>query len=204
MSANTIKKKQVFLLSLSIFLISLIAFDISFLTSARLPIDTLFWTFSTVAQALLALIAFVGVLAIFRLQAVSSELASFCENIRSQVKNFEGTADTYTHKEIIEACKKWAEKNNEDHLGSVVQLTDIRRITPKIKDLEIKLGYIKERILNFALVVIITTATALIFLPLAPLLNIIYLNYSALVIVIILSLWVLYLAYSLTKSLLVS
>ncbi len=189
----------------SIIILSILLFIISFIFKFKPSIDTLFWTFSTIAQSLLALIAFVGVLALFKLQKVNIEQSRLCEIARLYVRNFKGTeADGYSANEIEEACNEIAPHSDEQHPGSIVQLAEIRRLQPRLNKLSSRVSEIKNYVASFLVIVISATSLSLILLPLSAPLNVVYLGSSGLITTIILSVWAILKGYSLAKHLLIN
>ena len=185
--------------------LSILIFIISFKFELKPTIDTLFWTFSTIAQSLLALVAFVGILVLFKLQKVDVELSRLCEIARVHVRDFKGTeADGYSTNEIKEACDEMAPHSDEQHPGLPVALAEIKRLQPRIKNLSDRAEKIKNDAAEFLAIVISATSLSLILLPLSATLNKMYGGYSGLTIAIFLSVWAILKGYDFAKDLLIN
>ncbi|KKL73460.1 hypothetical protein LCGC14_2074670, partial [marine sediment metagenome] len=197
------RKKQLVLLGVSLISISVITYYFSFFAHARIKVDTLYWTFSTIAQSLLALVAFVGVLVLFKLQKVDSELTRLCGIARKHVSVIKGSeADGYSANEIKKSCNELAQHSDEQHPGSPVELAEIRRLQPRLNNLSRRIEDIKKKTESFLVIVFSATSLSLILLPLSASLNIMHAGYSGLISVIILSLWAILKGFILARELL--
>jgi len=128
--------------------------------------DVLFWTFSTIIQSFVALLALLGMVAIYRLQSLESELNHLCDTIRIYVEFFIGlAAKAYTQEEIINACNKIS---RESQNTSSVERNQVVRTNQRLDEIIKNRKKIKTDTLRFVELTIFIVFISLVFLPWTP------------------------------------
>lgn len=148
------------------FIASLILLGIILYKKFIISEDALFWTFSTIVQSFVALLALLGMVAIYRLQSLEGELSHLCETTRSYVEYFKGPpARAYTHEEIITECKKISEGSL---IVSGVEINHIKRTTERLNQIIGHKKKIRVDIHDFIEITIFIIFISLVFLPWTP------------------------------------
>jgi hypothetical protein len=182
------------------FFVSLILLSISLYKNIIISEDVLFWTFSTIVQSFIALLALLGMVAIYRLQALENELNYLCEITRPLVEYFRGLPSrAYTHGEIILECNKIF---GENHIASEVELIQVKRTTERLNQIVERKKKIKTDIYNFIEITVFIVFISLIFLPWTPIISKHNLGPLFLVVVVILAVYSLLSAKRLIKTIL--
>ncbi len=183
------------------FVIILIFIAVSMWRDIKISEDVLFWTFSTVVQAFMALIALLGMVGIYKLQVINNEIDKTVELIRMTVQYFRGLrAQGYSREEIIMHCNRISQ---EEHPGSSGELSIMQAVNKKFGNLLDKEKEIKKNVIYFATYTVFIVYLSLFFLSWTD--NIIVNNLFSrftLVIVIILSLFSLIMGLNLLRRIL--
>ena len=118
--------------------------------------NVLFWTFSTIVQGFMGLLAFFGMVGIFRTELLERKLDQIVEKARSFVMYFRGSpAEPYIQEELIEELDKI---NNEKRMSSS-HLTQVKILNTRIKNIINRRNVIKDAIIKFAEVTLFTICT---------------------------------------------
>lgn len=180
-------RKKILPLALLV-LIILLGFGISFDGIFTVSEKALFWTFSTVVQAFLALIAFGGIMAVYRLQLEDKELNDLLKASRGLVRYFKGDiVDSYSDVEIGKACMGIAKEKEKDHPGSKTELRLIKNLAENLEATETFRAVIKDQTLKFSRPTLFVVFISLLFLPFTFQIIKFHLDLSCLLIVLIFS-----------------
>ena len=171
----------------SLFLIFAVLLAVSLYRNIVIRESVLFWTFSTIVQAFVGLLALLGMIGIFKLQSLDAALNQICEINRSLVFYFRGSsAKFYTQEEMIAELNKISE---ETLAGSENELNKVKGVSRKLNEMIEKRKIIRNNVLNFTGRTIFVVLLCLVSLPITPILSREYLGLPFLVITIILSLY---------------
>lgn len=161
--------------------------------------DILFWTLSTIIQSMVAFVALLGMVAVYRIQTVERDKEDIIEGIRKYLsKKWKEEVLGYSSKEII---KKIHDLSVIDYLDKSINREMLQRASSRLLEKDKYLTYIKGIINAFFLLTIFLISFSLILLPMSSYLEC---NDQSLFILIIIILWSigsLYLGYKLVKKL---
>lgn len=147
--------------------------------------DTLFWTYSTIAQSLLALIAFLGTLTVFRLIILNSQfddLYTLSKDAVIHLKRLDHWKP-YSQKEILDALEEVSKLElNESKELSLVKLTK-----PRIDSLSNNIERIKRNLIVLSVFILSSVGISLINLPFVDVLKKSYISYALLSLVFLLA-----------------
>lgn len=118
---------------------SIVISALTFFASFTPSKESLLWFFSTTLQGFAALVAFLGVVVIFKLRVNLSHLSDLVNRSSSNVKHFKGLeAESYTEKETKEAIKELKERKITEDTAATnkVKLTSIKEVAQSIETLE--------------------------------------------------------------------
>lgn len=122
-------KPWIFAIVLTVTSVVVYMFYFIFFSTSTVPSidqDLLYWFFSTVAQSFLALVAFLGMFTVFKLQNYHNNFNILLETNRRNVAYFEGDyVEYYTHDEIIKKCREIVKNNKpgqESHFNKIKSL----------------------------------------------------------------------------------
>ena len=173
-----------------LFLILALVYSFFFKNKFTLGEDSLYWFFSTVAQSFLTLIAFLGMIAIFRLQNISTLSNSFVESSKKLLIKFKGAeTEFFTVDDCVKNCK---EIPGELYSRAVL----------KIEDLAGKEKFIKERIISFSSLSFLVIILSIFFIPITPIIAGSFLSVLSVELILLLVLISVQLAMELIESLL--
>ncbi len=181
--------KKVYVLLSLIFLVLL---AVSSYKNILITENVLFWTFSTIVQAFVGLLALLGMTGIFKLQSLDAALNQILEANMFLVQYFKGSsAQAYIQEKAIAELNKISK---ETHDASEIQLSRVKIVSRKLNDIIEKRKTIRNNVLNFTGRTIFVVLFSLVSLPITPILSREYLGLPFLVIAVMLSL------YSLTST----
>jgi len=141
---------------------------IFFSTVPSIDQDLLCWFFSTVAQSFLALVAFLGMFTVFKLQNYHNNFNILLETNRRNVAYFEGAdVEYFTYDEIIEKCRKIAKNNSPGQKSHFNKIKSLLARTDEILENE---NNLKKDIHSFFYLTLGLIILSIISIPLATVL----------------------------------
>lgn len=161
--------------------------------------DILFWTLSTIIQSMVAFVALLGMVAVYRIQTIERDKESITENMRKHLyKHWNQEILSYSSKEII---KKIHSLSVVDYLDVRMNREILKMASSKLSEKDKYLTNIKEIINAFFLLTISLICFSLVLLPMSSYLECNKYSLLILVVIILWSIGALYLGYKLVKKL---
>lgn len=162
---NLTKRKRLFLaVTPAIFIALVVIFNYFF--NFTVEKETFYYSFSTIAQTIIALIAFLGTIVIFRLQTYENRRSELITQLRVYNNNVIRSAD-----QVLERAKKFSSKDGNDNYGFIVSNEEVGVIINEIDVIDSSSDTIKFKMIDFSLLAVLNSVVALIGLFLTPLLS---------------------------------
>jgi len=148
-------------------IIIFLCYLIFFLTEFQINQDSLYWFFSTVAQSFLALIAFLGIFAVFKLQNLDASFNVIFESNKESIQDYllHPEDRCFTLEEFIKNCHKLLDNPS---LNSTISKEEIEYFKDILLKYSIFLNtkeIIKKNIKNFSLLTLALMVISIIFIP---------------------------------------
>lgn len=160
--------------------------------------DILFWTFSTIIQSMVAFVALLGMVAVYKIQTIERNKENIAESMRGYlVKNWREEVSGYSFEEIIKEIHDLPKDSQSVLYNNRILKNTSLRLSKKDK----YLINIKGIINDFFLLTISLISFSLILLPMSSYLGCNEYSLPILVIIILWSTSALYLGYRLVKKL---
>jgi len=164
---NYISQKQKFFRFLAnSFFFLICVFLLIFYKSIFSDQNVSFYTFSTIVQGFLALIAFLGAVAVFKLQLIENEAQKISNGLESSVRDYRGVVvHSYSWIEMMNACSKILE--NKDFSNNVISSG-----YEKLCRLRDEKSPIRSKMVDFSLASLVNIVVALLGIPFSKLLTV--------------------------------
>lgn len=161
--------------------------------------DILFWTLSTIIQSMVAFVALLGMVAVYKIQNIERDKESIAENMCKHLyKHWDQEILSYSSKEIILKTHSLSATNN---LAAQMNPEMLKRASSKFSEKDKYLTNIKRMINDFFLLTISLIIFSLVLLPMSSYLECNNYSLPILVVIILWSISSLYLGYKLAKKL---
>lgn len=161
---------------------------LSYVLKVIVDVETLYWVFSTLVQALLALVALMGVVSIFKLQNLYDQRNKLLAESQSPMFTIHLNGEYSTIEALFQAIDSYivAKRIGKPHY----MITMKNRIDDFFLSKGLVVGYaVKYTVYTFSVAI-----TALLFLMLAPVISALYLGINSLYLIFILTSYSLFLA----------
>lgn len=153
-----------------IYLLLIIIFVILFIFRTEIFNDQnlYYYTFSTIVQGFLALVAFLGTVVIYKLQIIEMELNKIGEKLIDFLFSMTGTQKylAFTYIEIINESDQFIQSVNSKGMDEQ-NINKIRIYSNKLKDLNNEKGEIRNNMVDFTILSFLNISLALIGIPLS-------------------------------------
>ena len=164
LSQNNTKR---FKILIAIFIFGIVALMLLFANDIFSDQSLYYYTFSTIVQGFLALVALLGAVVVYKLQIIETELNSTRDRMESDLTYFLAQAPySFSWIEAMNEAKKILDNNTKDS----VHKSYIERIEmnwKKLDKLSKERGVIRSKMVDFSLLSFINIGLALIALPLS-------------------------------------
>jgi hypothetical protein len=176
---------------ISFIIISIISFYFKINTSE----DTLYWFFSSIVQSLMALVAFLGVVTIFKLQVInnSEERISNDERLRVDINFFKNEISPIGSVEELTAILNEITSKGNYGSWSAGPLKRIEETQEKISRFHSHKDFLKSYLVKFGIYTLMIVVLSLICLPLTPTISQYNIGLPILYFIIILTMYSLFL-----------
>lgn len=169
----------------SIILTLALAYPVSYFGKKSLPIDLLYWTFSTTAQAFVALGALFGMISVFKLQTTNNAIEVLSLKLKDLMVYFRGTSAFYYSSEDI--LREGKIIISEDHPASRDKVNMLKSVIPILEEKFAGLKMVRSKTIMFIKSVLEVVFFSLLFLASAPIICHYYLDLSSILVILTLS-----------------
>jgi len=181
---GTHRKKYLYIFLVIIFILLSV---ISIIYKINIPIDTLYWVFSSLVQALLALVALMGVVSIFKLQSLKSSEDQFLMMSREHTYTYYTGAPSPTIKLLLEKIESIIKSGNISASNHLSILRD------NIKDIENSKKIVTDYAIQYTIYTFFVVLLSLLFLIFTAQIYLLYMGIPLLFLIFILSSYSLFL-----------
>jgi hypothetical protein len=181
------RKKPLFILLLGIFI--LINF-LSYQFKIIIETDTLYWVFSSLVQALLSLVALIGVVSIFKLQNFHQDERKILDEVNDDARGYFMFLNKrfFSLKELSDAVEVHLSQKPSQNGFYFVSLDK------RIQDCLLSKKLVIEYSAMYTIYTFFTVLVSLLFLMLVPQISVMYLGFTSLYLMFVLSSYSLFLA----------
>lgn len=129
-----------------------------------------YYTFSTIVQGFLALIAFMGMVVIYKLQIIESELIKTSDKIKPHLEYFSGASvQTISWEEAMSLAKKHLDDTNLNKEPNSSRLKFLNLYWDAMSKLNNQQKFIKAKMMDFSFITFFNIGISLFALPLSRL-----------------------------------
>ena len=179
-------KKQFLYTLVVIFFVFLLL--ISYIQKINVPVDTLYWVFSSLVQALLALVALMGVASIFKLQSLKSSEDQFLMIARESTYTYYIGVPPPTIELLIEKIEPIITSNNLNKSSHIFVLRE------NIRDIKVSKELVTSYAIEYTVYTFFVALLSLLFLIFAPTISLLYIGIPTLYLIFVLATFSLFLA----------
>jgi hypothetical protein len=130
-------------------------------------INLYFYTFSTIVQSFVALVAFLGAVVVFKVQLEDQALAKLSDAVEISVHHYRGSyAKTYSPFQMLTECEQILEKEPVDYGSKEL----IRKVSKQMRETLNSRNEVRSKMVDFAALTFMNVAVALVSLLFSPIL----------------------------------
>lgn len=127
-------------------------------------VELLYFSYSTIVQGFLALVGFLGAVALFRLQLFETHAAAVADSVKDKVGELSKSARIFTWRDVMFECEMlYRDSSHKEH----PHLHHITEGLTVFRNLENRIDSIKKLMLGFSLLSLLAVVVSLIGLPLS-------------------------------------
>ena len=201
-SRNNTKRSKILVTIDSLLLIILLSF---FINTAFKDQNLYYYTFSTIIQGFLALVALLGAVVVYKLQIIETELNGTRDRMENDLTYFMGQA-VYSFSWIeamIEARKILDNNAYTESSGNEKYIERIEANWTKLDKLSKERGIIRSKMVDFCLGSFLNIGAALIFLPISRIVTLqetYILGFILLILNVIISIFLMFFALGVVRA----